>query len=431
MSRKNAANKMKLPRGLYLSWRARADGTLVFRWGMAPGLRKKGIAAIDLVDDAGRPLDRKQAIARATELTTSMKAGAAQPAPKPATPARTVGDLVESYFEPATFNALRNGRTGDKLSDATRNSYKGWRIAIDIVFKDQPIAGLDHVLIRNWFDVIRETRGHTMAYSALGLLRTICNWADRSWGVSVEWNKIRAPRPPRKLRVGRPDELACLLMAMDDPDQLYERLEAEGKSHTNRHVRRVPARPELGDAFVIAIWTTQREKDVVAFTADAFAGGRLRWVRTSKNNRKLDMPLLGPLPKRIEAARARKAARGSKRNEIVLHPDRDDVYDQRTLQDHFAEARALAANFYPSLLGKGQAGTMEAKTFTFEDCRDTGITRLHNAGCDLLQICSWSNHTSVKSLMELVDAYIEISGRTADDAGAKLQAMWDANRWAV
>jgi hypothetical protein len=422
------ANKMRIPRGLYLSHRTRADFTIVYRWGMAPGLRKKGVKAIDLVDDAGRPLGLKAAIEKARALTDNMKAGQAAPAPRIATPARTVGDLVESYFEPATFNALRNGRTGELLSAATRNSYRGWRVAIDLVFRDQPIAGLDHVLIRNWFDVIRETRGHTMAYSALGLLRTICNWADKSWGVSVEWNKIRAPRPARKLRVGRPDELTCLLTAMDNPAELYQRLADEGRAVNTKHI---PARPTLGDAFVIAIWTTQREKDVVAFTSDAFAGGRLRWVRTSKNNRALDMPLLGPLPARLEAAKQRKAARKATCPTVVLDPERDQPYDQRLLQDHFREARELAGQFYPSLLGKGQLGTMEAKTFTFEDCRDTGITRLHDAGCSLLQICSWSNHTSVKSLMELVDAYIEISGRTADDAGAKLQAMWDANRWAV
>ena len=296
------------------------------------------------------------------------------------------------------------------------------------MFRDEPVAGLNAQVIREWFDVIRDTRGHTMAYSALGLLRTICNWADRSWGIDVEWTKIRAPRPPRKLRVGRPDELACLLLAMDDPDQLYQRLEDEGRPHAGR---RIPARPTLGDAFVIAIWTTQREKDVCAFTADAFAGGRLRWVRTSKNNRKLDMPLLGPLPARLEQAKQRKAARRFTTPHIVVHPDHDGPYHQRTLQDHFREARELAAKFYPSLLGEGALDTMEAKTFTFEDCRDTGITRLHNAGCSLLEICSWSNHTSVRSLMELIDAYIEISGQTADAAGAKVQALWDANRWAV
>lgn len=428
------AKTFKIPRGLYLTHRARADGTVVFRWGMAPKLRDKGIKAIDLVDGDGKPLTLKPAIKRAEELTAAMKAGREAPAAPRVLPAGTVGDLLDAFLDPRNLDVLVSPATGRKLSDATKRSYRDWRVALDEVFADEPVNGIDHQLVSDFFTVAREQRGWHMAYYAVALLKIVFRWAPREWRLAdVEWKKVVAPEPPAKIRVGHPDELACLLLAMDNPEELYRRLAAEGRAVNGKHI---PARPELGDSLVAAVWTTQRVGDVLRFTEDAVAGGRLRWI-AQKNmeaagRRALSMPLLGPLPARIEQAKARKAARKLTCPELIVDPELDAPYSQRRHGNHFREARDLAALFYPSLKGEGvDPWGASPPRFTFEDCRDTGITRLYDAGCDLLQICAISNHASPKSLMEVINSYIEISGRTADRAGEKMQAAWEANKWAV
>lgn len=433
------ANKFRIPRGLYLSSRVNAAKEIIFRWGMAPGLRKRGVKAIDLTDDAGRPLNLKAAIERARELTAALKGGAAAPAIK-TSPGLTVGDLLEAFLHPANLDAMVNPRTGKPIAIATRRSYRGWAPAIEETFRDQPIAGVTEELLGQWYDTMKKIRGHAMAYCAWSLMRLILSWKRKDWRQPhIDWKAASrigmVTAPPAKLRVGGRDELACLLMAMDNPEELYRRLAAEGRAHNGPHI---PARPELGDTLVAAIWTTQRKATVLALTEFAVAGGRVRGVAQKNQQhtrRVIDMPQLGPLPQRLADALARKKARGidsAKIAEIFIHPDLPRAYDADTHGDHFREARALAAKFFPSLIGEGQdAWGRKNLTFTFEDCRDTGMTRLHDAGCTLEEICSWSNHANVRSLMQLVSAYIEISGKTADRAGAKVTAWWNAAGGAV
>ncbi len=76
---------------------------------------------------------------------------------------------------------------------------------------------------------------------------------------------------------------------------------------------------------------------------------------------------------------------------------------------------------HPSLIGQAHDDWGDPiAAFTFEDCRDTGMTRLFRAGCTLEQIASWPNHSSVASLRELLDAYLDIDGEIADPACNRL-----------
>ncbi|MEN0078615.1 MAG: hypothetical protein AAF753_05820 [Pseudomonadota bacterium] len=187
-----------------------------------------------------------------------------------------------------------------------------------------------------------------------------------------------------------------------------------------------PARPELGDTLILAIWTTQRVRTVLGLTEANVAGARLRIKpeKTAKRTgRKVDMPMKGPLPARLEAARARKAARGLVHPYLIAHPTERGPYVQKTHGKHFRAARALAARFAPSLLGEGKDPWGDAITpFTFEDCRDTGITRLFRAGASAEQVAAWSGHKDVNALRALADSYISLDAEIADQGGDLLDA---------
>lgn len=457
--------KLKLPRGIYLQHRVRADGRLLFRWGHAPGLRARGIKPLDLFADGrpltardlaghglpagitvphvdgapllhtGRadPLSLKAAIAAATQLTASLatqapapaspaKAGAAaaaRPAVPPSATIFTVGDLIEAFFSPA--NTRLDGRADD-----TARSYRSWRAPVDEVFRNEPCAQINEDLIEEWFALQRAARGHRMAYGGYQLLRRAWNWGRRRYRLhEIIWSEIEAPKPAAKLRIGTQLELTYLLRAMDDPASLLAELQLSPQDGP-------PARPELGDSLVLAIWTTQRASDVLAFTERSIRSGRVRHM-TAKNGTKIDMPIVGEiLPARLAALRGRRAARDATCTHLVLDPASDQPYSQKTHGKHFREARALAARFVPSLIGEGLDDWGQPfKPFTFEDCRDTGITRLLRAGCTIDEIISWSNHRSANSLRALAAAYLSADGEIADQVGEKLDAYVTAQGLAI
>lgn len=445
--------KLKIPRGIYLQARVRADGALVFRWGHAPGLRARGIRPFDLFADGrpltpaqleahglppgtpapatpdgqallhdgrARPLALKEAVAAALQLTEALKAAAASaPAPRPALsraapgPAVfTVGELLDLFL--ADDNKRWAGRSADTL-----RAYRSWRPPVEEVFAAEPCAAIDEELIADWFEVTRAARGHRMAYGAYQLLRAAWRWAPVKYHLpQLEWYKIRPEKPPMKLRVASQAELEALLLAMDDPQAIARR---------HGLTAAPPPRPELGDSLILAIWTLQRARDVLGFTDATVRSGRFRFI-ASKNGkasgRKMDIPIIGDiLPARMEAMARRRAARGATCPSLILDPERDAPYHQKTHGKHFREARALAALEAPSLAGEGLDDWMQPhKIFTFEDCRDTGITRLLRAGCDIMQVASWSNHKDLKALMALCESYMDLTGDVADAAGEKVAA---------
>lgn len=444
--------KVKLPRGLYLSARERGDA-LIFRWGHAPRLRAAGIRPLDLFADgrpltradlaahgldmdpptnaagapllhAGRtrPLAKSGAIEAATALTAAIKATQNAPVPRPArraparpAPTRTVLDLVDAFLAPSNPKLAR-------LSPDTIRSYKSWRAPIAEIFAATAAAALTEDLIEDWYAAMREARGHRMAHGAYQLLRRTWKLARRTHGLhEILWDTIDTPQPRGKVRIATDLELTYLLRAMDDPASLAAELQLPEDAPDIP-----PARPELGDSLIFAIWTTQRARTVLTLTEAHVAGQRLR-IKPEKTarrtGRKVDMPMKGPLPARLAAARARKARRGLHHAWLIAHPSEPGPYVQKTHGKHFRAARALAARFVPSLLGEGRDPWGDPITpFTFEDCRDTGITRLFRAGANAEQVAAWSAHKDLNALRALADAYISLDAEIADQGGDLLDA---------
>lgn len=156
--------------------------------------------------------------------------------------------------------------------------------------------------------------------------------------------------------------------------------------------------------------------------------GRIR-LKAGKNQaggksmRRVDMPILPPLQARLDAALSRREAKGHTHTYLISHPDADRDYPVSSHGKHFREARAFAANIHPTLIGEGLDDWGEPiPAFTFEDCRDAGITRLFASGCTVEEAVSWSNHKDADTLRALHAAYYELGADVADAAGAKLMA---------
>jgi integrase len=407
-------------------------------------LKERGIDAPPPTDAQGKPLlsrapahpmTRQQAIAASTalkQIVADMPAEGVAPQSGRQTRQRsqtrtpgepmTVGDLLDAFFNPAL-----NGRLFSR-KEKTIASYKSWRAPVDEVFEEEPLINMDEDLIEEWFDAVRRDRGHRMAYGAYQLLRRAWNWGRRKYKSQLPeilWKEIETPIYAPKLRVASDTELAALIMAMDDPAGFCAHHAIDPPEDLP------PPRPELADSLILALWTTQRASDVLSMNESHLASGRLRML-TGKRETRIDMPILPPLQKRLSEARMRRQARGATCENIILHPERDRPYTQKTHNKHFVAHRKLAAIAVPSLIGEGLDEFQQAnKVFTFEDLRDTGITRLFRSGCTVEQIISWSNHSSADSLRKLIDSYISIDGEIADQVGERVMSYVEAQGIAI
>ncbi|MEL7488922.1 MAG: hypothetical protein AAGJ87_17125, partial [Pseudomonadota bacterium] len=226
--------------------------------------------------------------------------------------------------------------------------------------------------------------------------------------------------------VGLAEELDALLVAFDDPAAIYAACE------TPRADRTAAPRPSGGDALMLLLWTAARVNDALSFTERAYNGETLIY-RQTKTRRVVEVPVLGPLADRLPAMQRRRRAQwgDAAPDELVVNEDDGAPYWRltakgvryhRPFNDLWRERRTLAGLIAPSLVGDGVDRLGDPlPAFNAQDCRDTAVTRLMEAGCDIFQIASWHG-SDPKDILDLVKHYIAIGPDKAREAGDKLIA---------
>ncbi|SEE86894.1 Phage integrase family protein [Rhizobiales bacterium GAS191] len=156
------------------------------------------------------------------------------------------------------------------------------------------------------------------------------------------------------------------------------------------------ASPELRLALQLALWTGQRQGDLLTVTWSAIDQGRLN-LRQSKSQAFVSVPLGAPLRATMEEA-SRKALT------ILTNSD-----GQPWSRDGFRSSWRKAWK---------KAGVMGV---TFHDLRGTAVTRLAQAECTVPQIAAITGH-SLKDAQAILDAhYLGESVELADAAMRKLE----------
>jgi len=153
-------------------------------------------------------------------------------------------------------------------------------------------------------------------------------------------------------------------------------------------------RPSIRLAYMLAVWTAQRQGDVLRMAWSDFDGEVLK-LRQGKTGRRLVIPVMGPL--------ADELADAPRVSPVIVADERGRPWKA----DHFRHTvkRIMRA-----------AGVESVR---FSDLRRTAIVRLAEAGCTVPEIAAISGH-QIDYCQRILETYLPRTRRLAESAVVKL-----------
>ncbi len=332
-------------RGINAVTKKLADGRAVTYWYVWKGGPR-------LVGEPGTP-----------EFIASYNAAVAQR--RPAQAGTLLGILID-YQRSAEFLSL---------AEYTRRDYKKLIKAIEAEFADFPLAALADKRTRGEFLAWRDrlsVHSRRQADYAIAVLARVLAWAlDRGL---VEVNPAaRANKLYRSKRVDNvwtaDDEKAFLAKAPE-------------------HLRR---------AITLALWTGQRQGDLLRLPWSAYDGERIR-LKQRKTGARVTLPVGAPLKAVLDTTKRQAVT--------VLTTEAGTSWTESGFRASWRTACKRA----------GITG------LTFHDLRGTAVTRLALAGCSEAEIATITGH-SLRDVGAILDAhYLKRDGGLGDSAIRKLEA---------
>jgi integrase len=281
----------------------------------------------------------------------------------------TLGGLIDQYKTATEFTGLK---------DKTRKDYERYLAIIEDTFGDMPLKVAEDQRARGVFKQWRDTFASTPRK------------ADYLWTTLARLLSFGRDRGRLKANVC---EKGGRLYAPDRREAIWT------ETHVSRFL--TSATRELQLALLLALWTGQRQGDLLALRWDAVVDGALR-LRQSKRGARVVVPISATLKAALDAT--------ERRGDTILTNTRGRPWTS----DGFRTSWALSCH---------RAGI---EGVTFNDLRGTAVTRLALAGCTVPEIASITGH-SMQDVQQLLDAHY-LGGRVqlAEQAMQRLEVF--ANR---
>ncbi len=262
----------------------------------------------------------------------------------------------------------------DDLAERTRSDYRKQIRVIEAKFGDFPLSGLSDRRTRNIFMEWRDERAKSSRRQAdygWQVLARILSWAHGRGLVSAN--------PCEKGgRVYRGSRAEFVWSADDEANFL-------AKAPKHLHL-----------ALILALWTGQRQGDLLRLNWTQYDGEKIR-LQQGKTKTRVVIPVGKPLKAALDAIR-------KKSGTILLNSDGEEW-----TPDGFRASWGKA---------KKKIGIVG---LTFNDLRGTAVTRLAIAGCTEAEIATITGH-SLKDARSILDAfYLNRDPRLAESAIRKLE----------
>lgn len=268
-----------------------------------------------------------------------------------AKPAGTLTTILDAYESSSDFQSL---------ADRSQIDYKKHLRAIAAEFGDFPIAALHD----------RRTRGEFLAWRDRLAVPSRRN-ADYRFAVfarALAWSADRGLTPLNPLeRIGR-------LYRAERADSVWT--DADEAAFLSK----APAHLHL--ALLLALWTGQRQGDLLGLTWTAYDGQFIR-LRQNKTAARVAIPVGKPLKVALDAA----------------HKMRKDAVTILTTEAGFAWTSSGFRASWRKACQK--AGVTDV---TFHDLRGTAVTRLAVAGCSVPEIATITGH-SLRDVGVILDSH--------------------------
>ncbi|MEB3421771.1 tyrosine-type recombinase/integrase [Salipiger marinus] len=277
----------------------------------------------------------------------------------------------------AVLNAYQDSPRFTDLAPRTRKDYANHIRKIETEFGDFPLAALSDRRTRAEFLTWRDAmaiKSRRQADYVFATFAAIMAWAfDRGLTVANP-----CERPGKLYRASRAESI----WTQADEDAL---------------LNSAPHRIRL--AYLLAVWTGQRQGDLLRLTWTAYDGSHIR-LRQGKTGRRVVIPVASALKAALdEAARDKKAV-------TILTTTKDTAWTGHGFSATWRKELAKA----------------QVSGLTFHDLRGTAVTRLAIAGCSEAEIATFTGH-SLRDVAAILDAhYLSRDSRLADSALSKREA---------
>lgn len=273
--------------------------------------------------------------------------------------------LLQGYQASGEFRAL---------ADRTRRDYVVKLKLIECEFGDFPIAALSDRRTRGvfmaWRDKLAQQSRRQADYS-FAVLARVLSWAADRGLIAVN----PCARGGRLYRGNRVDKI----WTADD--------EAAFLARAPSHLR-LP--------LLLALWTGQRQGDLLRLPWSAYDGARIR-LQQSKTGSRVSFKVGAPLKAALDAA--------PKLSPIILTNAAGKPWREGTFRAAWGRVQTAA----------GIVGV------TFNDLRGTAVTRLALVGCTEAEIAAITGHT-LRNVRSILDAnYLHRDPALADNAITKLE----------
>lgn len=262
-----------------------------------------------------------------------------------------------------------------RLAESTRRDYVALIKRIEAKFGDLPLSALSDRRIRgifmDWRDALADNSGRRQADYAWAVLARILSWALNRGLVA----KNPCERGGRVYRGSRADKI------WTSDDELA-------------FLKRAPKHLHL--ALVLALWTGQRQGDLLRLPWSAYDGTHIR-LRQSKTGARVTIRVGSPLKVALDAA--------PKRSTIILTNSDGKPWTSDGFRTSWRKACKAAGIF----------------GVTFHDLRGTAVTRLALVDCTEAQIAAITGH-SLRDVRSILDAnYLHRDPSLGDAAITKLE----------
>lgn len=313
--------------------------------------------------------------------------------------------------------------TGRKVREAasphTIRQYNGAARVLenlDDVIWHSPVAAISPKVLEGVLDRVEIRHGLATARSVRAMLSVAWKYGQKNMGVIA--NPVTSqtlPVPAPRIRYGERHEIAALI---DCADRL--------------------GLPEIGDSIMLGVWTGQRQADRLSLTGGQLVDNAFLFKQQKKHGQPLLIPASDALAARLEAARERRKDWRINYPHIVLDERRRRPFAADWYRKLFRVVCVVAATGKPPSAGKlGQVarGLLKGRDletdlqgfepvatlddFTDQDLRDTAVTWLALAGCELPEIASITGH-SLKTVQDVLKHYMGMHPGMARSAIAKL-----------
>lgn len=267
-----------------------------------------------------------------------------------------------------------------KLAPRTKKDYLRFLVMVESEFGDMPLSLVEKPKARGqfkaWRDEIAATRGDRQA--------------DYVWGVLARVLSVAKDRGTITANVC---ERGGKLYSVDRAEVIWqpEHIKAFGAA----------APDELRFALVLALWTGQRQGDLIKLNWSQYDGTHIR-LRQGKRKARVLLPVGSVLKAELDARRPQKP------EGTILRNTRGQPWTSDGFGTSWGKAHTRAG--------------LDTTDLRFNDLRGTAVTRLALADCSVPQIAKFTGH-SLKDVERILDAhYLGGKFELAEQAMTKREA---------